>query len=251
MITATKDRPIIFSGDMVRAIIDDRKTQTRRVVKPQPEESWTDVYGPRDGELTIVPYHENGPRSTWQTCWDDQGRCWMLWTDGSGQRMYVPNCPYGVPGDRMWVRETWGEISWHEVGQYTYGDGPKPNRNEVVYRAGPHPFDSDTPHGWTNECRWRPSIHMPRRVSRIALEITNVRVERVQEISEEDARSEGAWAEGVPSGRSTSEGDSEEVGSHRAGFAQLWNSINAKRGFGWQENPWVWVIEFKRVEGGG
>lgn len=225
MITKTRERPIIFSGEMVRAILEGRKTQTRRVIKPQPEESWTDVYGPRDGELTIVPYQDGSPRSTWQTCWDDEGKCWMLWTDGSGRRMYVPHCPYGAPGERLWVRETWADHDKSEV-----------ETNATRYRADLLPGGKVD-----DRFKWRPSIHMPRLASRILLEITNVRVELVQAISHADALAEGMREDAEPNNYGAG-------GRARDAFAKLWDYLNAKRGFGWDSNSWVRVIEFKKSQ---
>lgn len=180
------DRPILFSGAMVRALLAGTKTQTRRVVKP-------------DGKyrLDLVAPADGGPS----------------------------RCPYGAPGDRLWVRETWNTFEgW--AGYF--------------YAADDHSFgigaDDDPDHIAEHAVRWRPSIHMPRAVSRITLEITAVRVERLQDISEADA-----WAEGIP-------GDL----LHRAqGWAPrayqfLWEQINGPGS--WDANPWVWVVEFRRVE---
>ena len=130
-------------------------------------------------------------------------------------------CPYGVPGDRLWVRETF------------YSNGMCKNTMSCHYRATYNGLFTPDTVPW----KWTPSIFMPRWASRITLEITGVRVERVQDISEEDAR-----AEGIP--------DEYRAGHriyYRPRFKTLWDSINAKRGFGWDSNPWVWVVEFKRV----
>lgn len=174
-----KERPIIFSAPMVRAILEGRKTQTRRIVKPYPE-----------GERLAVD----------------------MWEDG-----IVRKCPYGLPGDQLWVRETWAEFSGIEP-KVTY-----------VYRAdGLY----DTPakeHLCDN--RWRPSIYMLRVASRILLEITNVRVERLQEITEEDCVEEGAAVM-----------TSEDAAAFHLGSTQ--SAIDAS----WEQNPWVWVIVFKKIE---
>ena len=126
-------------------------------------------------------------------------------------------CPYGAPGDRLWVRETWDT------------DG-----KTIAYRA-------TTPETTTDPepMRWRPSIHMPRWASRLTLAVTSVRVERVQEITEADAR-----AEGIEPQRSDYSGED----SNSLQFRDLWDSINAARGYGWAVNPWVWVVEFERVQ---
>jgi hypothetical protein len=209
-----KERPIIFNGEMVRAILDGRKTQTRRVMKPQP------------------PYRFGSPFLTTTGVW-----IFSLTTAGDFPmwKNYL-KCPYGLPGDRLWVRETWAKRSDCE-------DGSDKAKHYLHYKAtykGGNLLDE-----WHAYDKWRPSIHMPRWASRITLEIVNVRVERVQEISETDATEEGF---------SASYGWCEASNCHEANsfawehFQNLWDSINAKRGFGWDANPWVWVIEFKRVQ---
>lgn len=202
----TKTRPILFTAEMVRAILDGRKTQTRRVIKPQPLDGFLPTVGRycpnmvdrRDGEMYPGPERFGV----------------------SDEEQDFP-CPYGQPSDRLWVRETWQphpEFSVKEPGG-------------CLYRAD-RGHDLQYPDG-----KWRPSIYMPRWASRITLEIGNVRVERVQEISEDDAGMEGAPIGFVHSMNHTA----------RAWFHELWDSINAKRGYGWDANPWVWVVEFKRV----
>lgn len=191
-------KPILFSGEMVRAILDGRKTQTRRVVKPQPTEHVTGGTYNWKGSLPFV----NLPIDA-----------------------ILDSCPYGQPGDQIWVRET---FNYHGTTR-----GPR-----VTYRSdGTEQFFKDAPDGpwWlADDNDWRPSIFMPRWASRITLEITGVRVERVQDISPDDCR-----AEGEP-------GKNNDIGV-RYGFGQLWNRINEKRGFGWDVNPWCWCISFKRV----
>jgi hypothetical protein len=212
---AVRERPILFSGPMVRAILDDRKTQTRRVIvhPKNPPSGYTDCgfgFWP-----TVDPTH-----ATW---------CGPDYPDGAEDE--VRN-PFGAPGDRLWVREAFdhiwtdGERGWHNV-----------------YRADGDP--AYLPRG--ERMRWRPSIHMPRAASRLTLEVTGVRVERVQAITEDDARAEGvapAWLDV----------NGEDVNAHAPpthvqGFAKLWNALNASRGYGWDANPWVWVVAFRRVEG--
>jgi len=186
-----KERPIIFSGEMVRAILEGRKSMTRRVIKPQPT---TDL------KSGAVGY----------------------WSCAPDVKEFL--CPYRKPGDILWVRETWRQ------GDGFYGIG-----QSVFYRA-----DEE----WNTGASWKPSIHMPRRASRITLEIINIEVERLQEISEEDAQAEGMinskGFNALPSYYSEAH--------YTLKFKKLWDSINAKRGFGWDVNPWVWMIEFKKVE---
>ena len=195
-----KEHPIIFSGPMVRAILDGRKTQTRRVIKPQPE---------------IVDKEPRYRKNTW-----------ALWSDKIPKYKggLIVSCPYGKPGDLLYVKETWRPIASSE---------------QLLYRA-----DIYNVMAWDEFGKWHPSIHMPRWASRITLEITDVRVERVQEISEENAIAEGM--QGDIYGEDM--GISPRVDSHsvRINFMDLWDSINLKRGYGWDVNPWVWVLGFKK-----
>lgn len=222
-----KERPIIFSGPMVRAILDSRKTQTRRPIKPN-------RYG-----LVRVPatpgsikLHDRG--LAWNPYAGSPDTPWIEGKDGVA-------CPYGKVGDTLWVRETF-------TNRKVDGDYP-----EVVYRAdnAARPCNatgnniasgSDVFYlasDWEPE-RWRPSIYMPRWASRITLEVTRVRVERVQAISCADAIAEGIR----PTANSlTIDGDTPDP---RHEFADLWDSINAKRGYTWSSNPWVWVVDFVR-----
>jgi len=195
-----KEHPIIFSSPLVRAILEDRKTQTRRVIKPQPE---------------IVDKEPRYRKNTW-----------ALWSDKIPKYKggLIVSCPYGKPGDLLYVKETWRPIASSE---------------QLLYRA-----DIYNVMAWDEFGKWHPSIHMPRWASRITLEITDVRVERVQEISEENAIAEGM--QGDIYGEDM--GISPRVDSHsvRINFMDLWDSINLKRGYGWDVNPWVWVLGFKK-----
>lgn len=185
------ERPILFSGPMVRALLDGRKTQTRRVVK-------------------------------WR----------------GGLDMLGLPCPYGEPGDRLWVRETWAPrdseaFLRHEV-----------EADKLFYRA------DDERHLLTDG-RWRPSIHMPRWASRITLEVASVRVERVQDITDADALAEGVTNYGddsqFPPGFSMSTRAARKWRPRRE-FRDLWDSINGKRpGCAWSDNPWVWAVTFKVI----
>jgi len=219
--TTSKERPILFSAPMVRAILDGHKRQTRRIVKPQPAARPFQIEGERSGDWFT------GNRS-----YPDRGP--MM--DGRWR------CPYGVPGDRLWVRETWG-----------VGTRPDPNlgwRDGLEYKADEdfigekdilplYPVEADL-----SDIRagWHPSIHMFRWASRITFEITAVRVERVKDISEEDADAEGADTPAVAQ-------IIQVAWSKRDAFAKLWNTIHSADGpNGWAANPWVWVIEFRRME---
>lgn len=196
-----KDRPILFNGEMVRAVLDGTKTQTRRVMKSQP--AWCpESYASTDGW-------------TWRDY--EIGAASDFWTTEALQY-----CPYGKPGDQLWVRETWAPrcSDARELAE-------RGNMEGIQYRADPALFPP----------KWTPSIHMPRWASRIQLQVTAVRVERVQEINVIDAEKEGIGPTSPDKGFDTS----------RLRFRKLWDSINAKRGFGWDVNPWVWVVEFERV----
>lgn len=214
-----KERPILFSGPMVRAILDGRKTMTRRIVKPQPLSGYAFA-----DYKTDLGY----PASL--------GRLWAGWWPSDrrdGSPIYY-KCPYGQPGDRLWVRETWAEVGTLDPGF-------------LVYRAT---YPECLPAGLENvpdasAVRWRPSIHMFRWASRSILEITAVRVERLHDISEEDAR-----AEGCPPclGLSECGGGCDCCESARPvkWFRDLWSAINGAGS--WDSNPWVWSVSFNRVE---
>lgn len=193
-----KERPILFSTEMVRAIIDGRKTMTRRVVKPQPIDHISEV-----------------PRSIQNE--NDWGK--FLWEDEEG-KSNLKYSPYGQVGDVLWVRETWSPL-------VTGGDK---NFYLVLYKA-----DGSEP----SSVGWKPSIHMPRSASRLSLRITNIRVERLNDITEEDAKLEGVIYPANPVIENYGNG-------YRANFRLLWESINGKDS--WEQNPWVWVIEFEVIK---
>ena len=218
-----KERPIIFNDEMVRAILDGRKTQTRRVIKPQPPEC-TENGTPYTGwQKTTLPCKEGFDI----TAFIDNPK-------------YIGECPHGKPGDRLWVREMWS-------GDYCYQKEPPSQRVSVMTPDGPMLRESiwywaDGQPEYGDWERPRPSIHMPRWASRITLEITNVRVERVKDISEEDAVAEGVHGEREALAAGMSWYD-----KPRRAFRSLWQSIYGTNS--WSDNPWVWVIEFRRVEG--
>ncbi len=206
-----KERPILFSAPMVRALLAGTKTQTRRVVK------------------AFDAFDSSGD---------------LLWHS-------LP-CPYGEPGHRLWVRETWRHLmSGSLPGRVRYGFGyaaggkPKWSKHTTTVTGAVNAISnaqfSDKP------VKWRPSIHMPRRASRITLEVTGVRIERLQAISEEDAKAEGAAHRLAPGGDLAGAfEDCETPINFRAHFRSLWESINGAGS--WDANPWVWVIEFRRME---
>jgi hypothetical protein len=212
-----KERPILFNSEMVRAILDGRKTMTRRVIKfPEraytPDLSWIASVNP-DGAGGWVAW---GPMPV-----SDEFSI-NAYPDGGGIK-----CPYGQPGDLLWVRETWAHKS----------EWTKP-----AYKA-----DWKTPdHAIkTMGAKWKPSIHMPRWASRITLRVLDVRVERVQEITEADAHHEGWFYQNHPLDKRY---DPVTMDTARQWFLGLWDSINAKRGYPWDSNPWVWVVSFEVVK---
>ncbi|MHB8372228.1 MAG: ASCH domain-containing protein [Thermoplasmataceae archaeon] len=230
------ERPIIFSGEMVRAIFEGQKTQTRRPVKPQPNVVHA-LYG--NGKILTNLIFRNGK-------------------DGD----LLP-CPYGQIGSRLWVKETFcleGQVERDQEPPFSDGrpiqywdDGVPCSREASEHWVQPHYKATDpTPElAYTDTdgeptVRWKPSIHMPRWASRITLEITDIRVQRVQEITHGDALAEGvkAFSENFPLQEKVM-----PLSCHA--FANLWNSIYGKKGFGWDANPWVWTITFRRIEKDG
>jgi hypothetical protein len=235
---------MIFNGEMVKAILNGRKTQTRRMLNIQPEHA---EFG-----LRRVIESKNGR---------DNGKYFWSQSDATGMkaRSKVFGCPYGAVGDRIWGRETWAVVSHafdddglmidyvpdrpaKAVHEKPFGNG---------YYSGHAIYAADGGFTWGNDdgcldgrsC-WKPSIHMPRWASRITLEITSVRIERLNDISEADAITEGFTS----TAQLTASGD-DYTGLYASDrFADTWQSIYGAES--WNANPWVWVIEFKRVEGG-
>jgi hypothetical protein len=217
-----KERPILFSGPMVRAILDGRKTQTRRVIKPQPPEWIDELHG---GQLSDRAPYELENEDNQIVGWgfqDERGTYWRV--------------PYGKPGDRLWVREAWAVVP------HVTDNGPKHKAKGdgtgVTWRAD----WNANPSGF----KWKPSIYMPRWASRITLEITGVRVERLGDISEADAMAEGAERPVLSATELNGMPVHPMTGGYADGFRDLWGSINGPEL--WAANPWVWVIEFQKVE---
>ncbi len=238
-----KERPILFKGEMVRAILEGRKTQTRRLAK----------YAHFVGRKAAKPENQ---------IYDFEA--FVRFNPAYLPPAAYEFCPYGQPGDRLWVRETFGVVQLFrdfESGiiddAQDLGEIPKedPRRHEwgefgIPYSATYKGDDEE------REFAWHPSIHMPRWASRLNLDVLDVRAERLQDISEEDAIAEGiqkVWSDdqGETPGRYLyfSEADAKGTGhaTAREAFRILWESINGPGS--WDANPWVWVVEFRRLEG--
>lgn len=223
-----KERPIIFNSEMVKAIIDERKTMTRRIMKVQPESN-------QFGLRRIIASAERS----------DTGK--YHWTESNATGNHIRSapfsCPFGAVGDRLWVRESFYEHGRWQGGGYDPEDSYFVSDKQVLYPADgiQRPSERKREDFW----RSRPSIHMPRWASRITLEITGVRVERLNAISQEDAHAEGMELTGWrPTYYDPDSGG--DFMTPYDNFAELWSSIYGAES--WQANPWVWVVEFKRVE---
>lgn len=251
------ERPILFSGAMVRAILEGRKSQTRRVVKGRGSRGLPEFHGGR-GE-------ENDP-SAWGWFFDGPDHHgYEVLARGLDERhdhgLVSMPCPYGEPGDRLWVRETWAHDGSKAPPLYRASWQCKRDYPGVPCEHGPD--------------RWRPPIHMPRWASRITLEVTGVRVERLCNISEEDAVAEGVEVHMMPEEwravrqqygrneaitfdrkpsadliaalrlRDVTHVPARPMRSAVSGFSSLWESINGAGS--WESNPWVWCVAFKRV----
>lgn len=255
--TSPKERPILMSAPMVLAALADLKTETRRVIKPQPSEKWVDGgYAPIEGVGRF--FNRTAVTNRLPARPEPDG---LIDYSAPVPECLTIECPYGKVGDRLWVKETFAFtvddasfIGYTPPEHASMADafrsvGIKRAEEEgwILYRA-----DNEHPDVDGDELRWSPSLFMPRWASRLTLEITSVKVQRIQEISEGNARAEGIevrMAGSFPMYRDYS--GSDEVFGHLPirSFASLWDSINEKRGFGWDSNPHVWVIGFKRVEG--
>ncbi|HFO2038964.1 TPA: hypothetical protein ACHJCA_000942 [Klebsiella pneumoniae] len=241
-----KERGMIFNADMVRAILDGRKTQTRRIMKPQPEPC------PRGGHWW--------PSNVFKTMLHVEDE--MQNGKGGWGGLVGDACPFGDVGDRIWVREAYrfpaslDDVSPTGVGEMAVATGYRKPWAPTFYE-----FTGTFSDGWkgfktppkaSDAGKLRPSIHMPRWASRILLEITDVRVERLNAISEEDAEAEGIDMEALYDSQDCYDCIADHNMTGRptvtGAFKHLWESIYGEEG--WKSNPWVWVIEFKRVEGG-
>jgi hypothetical protein len=254
-----KEHGILFQGPLVRALRAGTKTQTRRLVKLR----------------EFQPSDTKGYDWTWR---DRRG----LWQDVATARLLEQHCPYGKPGDRLWVRETWSQCArsvypcppcWYRADYGKYDDPALEQRDHDLGCTGNQANCFACVAEREGKFVWRPSIFMPRWASRITLEVTEVRVQRLQDISEDDAKAEGvsppSYAETwlcIPRGTGGPyemfvEPDAEQraelehvkhqparpMWSAQAEFRLLWNKINGERA-SWESNPWVWCVSFRRLE---
>lgn len=242
-----KEYPILFNAAMVKALLSKGKTQTRRPVIPRTP--------PTVIPQSMDPWYISGELQRY-----DDGR--PLWAGyhpkyPTGYKWFA--CDYGQPGDRLWVRETWGRVEpYPDASDSLEMPEVDPSHNEkilaywrkrICYRADngvePDPTPEDAEKG---HCRgkWRPSIHMPRWASRITLEVTDVTVERLQDIDEADSDAEGVAVSHYYCDEGT---NVDPTPVHRcnpiAAFQELWNETYTRRGLGWDVNPWVWAVSFK------
>lgn len=222
------EHPILFNRAMILALHAGRKTQTRRIVNPAPIADDRFIGGHK---IAMPKSRHTGMQTAGEVSVDAS---------------YIHECcPYGSPGDRLWVREAWRVSAKHD--ELAPRDLPFDRGMTIMYDAGGSRAHDETgqyvnspdypPTRPTWAGKGRPSIHMPRAASRTTLEVTGIRVERLQDISEADAEAEGIdFLRHVP--------DADETLSARDLYRILWDSINEARGFGWDANPWVWVVEF-------
>jgi len=248
-----KERPILFSKPMVNAILEGRKTQTRRVLKVKGRDAvkisaWRFVHILWGAAANVLSCKKPV----------DTSYAGFHMSDDSPYPAYF-KCPYGQVGDRLWVRETWKPDENGNTCCITYAADEQKIDIENTSEAADRWLSVRKPNEQyprMDPAKWRPSIHMPRWASRINLEITNVRVERLNDISEQDAAAEGIVIDIFNQGEPPKHGHFDclrkyvpafgEFDPARYKFFRLWESINGTGS--WNQNPWVWVIEFKRVK---
>lgn len=228
-----KERPILFSGPMVRAILDGRKTVTRREIKRPPVDGWA-----FDGEYgRITSLHPK------------RGRFGAFIRRGVGTdfpELDIVPCPYGMPGDRLWVRETFMDLRGTGV---EHRPNPESPLQRYVYGADIKPGSSSDEARKDFGLKWKPSIHMPRPACRLLLEVTDVWVERLQDITDSQIIAEGIDQEWLADAQERYDMVLAGSGADgrptlRTAWSDLWNST----GGDWDANPWVWCIEFKRIQ---
>jgi hypothetical protein len=237
-----RERPLLLKGNLVKAILDGRKTVTRRPIQPR----WaTDHPHPR--ELLAKP-----PGGEFETVIEPTGYepgAFRMRTRGSGAG-WIIRCPLGAPGDRLWIRETWAAVFDCPELPCECEEGKKTHRR-VAYRATDPEGVADYVRGFNDDrpARWRPSLHMRRADCRLVLEIAEVRAERLQEITEEDAKLEGAPRGSIYSDNDGLDAATLPENTHRRGFKHIWQAIyGTQKGLAWANSPWVWRIAFRVAE---
>ncbi len=223
-----KERPILFNADMVGAVLDGRKTQTRRIIQSPAKNMQASGH-------KVIEYREPGDKWYGEHVFSmrNQSGTWCDYT----KEQFPAKCPFGAVGDRLWVRETFRVHSRAtDVATLVYKASEQQSWTQQTHRV---PIEKCNKPAVVDT--WTPSIHMPRWASRITLEITGVRVERLNSMTEKDA-----LAEGCLGGHDSIPGYQYSATPHEH-FHHVWQSIYGADS--WQANPWVWVIEFKRVEG--
>ena len=228
-----KERPIIFSTELIPKILDGSKVQTRRAIKI-----------PEGGRIKVstryLSPNATNPKGGVSICFDQTGLAdWK-----------VMPCPYGQVGDRLWVRERWAELGWYDKGVKVHNiKDLEGEEHTIIYLAESLDFEWRGDDGGveyrkdgTERSHWKSPRFMKKWASRITLEITNIRVERLQEIKRIDV-----WGEGIKCRHCKGYTDNKVGCTCILNFAKLWNSLNPR--YSWESNPWVWVIEFKKENG--
>jgi hypothetical protein len=218
-----KETPILMCAEMVRATMKDRKTNTRRILRPQP--------------VVFADHMEWRCKKAWYTT---RNVHWNPIDNAFRDAIECGGCPHGQPGDRLWVKENWRVRGPHTDRYKPVDIAANCSHFEIAYEAD-IAWNKDT-YG-----KLRPSIFLPRSLSRITIEITDVKVERVQDITERDALAEGV---AIDKGNAYHVAGHDGVWAHataRGCFETLWDSLNKARGFGWETNPWVWCLTFRRL----
>jgi len=229
-----EEKPILFTAQLVNAILEDRKLETRRLITRIISKDRVSEFGP-----STTPGYDFHFRDRY-ALWNDVDRDWV-----------IKRCPYGKPGSQLWVRETWGPMrGFYDPAVAKTKPSDLSRDEEIIYRAT-HEWGDSLPVNLTAD--WRPSIHMPRWASRIDLKVEEIRIEPLHEIDELGALAEGCLGAKKKGTLQASNGTTTGefiVGTAREEFRRLWDAINAKRGFGWESNPYVWVVRFSRIRKG-
>lgn len=243
------EHPILFKPEMARAIRDGRKTQTRRVCKKQPH-AIREIGGQWDHGFWQCNDEEfDHTDRQWKPC-EPYWSWWVRHRDGRFYEQHkLGKCPYGQPGDVLWVKEAWRLFDPYSIDYRASPTLDGSTFKGLRYLVGkPAGIDELIARDETNgrdPMRWRAAMYMPRWACRLRLEVVSVRVERVQDLDNTDILCEGTTPLDIDGNDDPWQNFEDR---YQGAFVKLWDSINAKKGYGWDENPWVWVIEFKRRE---